>query len=100
VVVVDFFDFGFLNVVWQAHPHAVLWLLEMPAAAGVRLRAEAKKAGVDPARIVLTPLFPRELHLKARAAPPRAPHPPCSCAAAALRRYESGRGLTARGRAR
>jgi predicted O-linked N-acetylglucosamine transferase (SPINDLY family) len=55
---------------WQAHPRAVLWLLEMPAAAGVRLRAEAKKAGVDPARIVFTPLFPRELHLKARAAPP------------------------------
>jgi protein O-GlcNAc transferase len=46
-----------------AVPHAVLWLLDAPAAARDRLAAEARRRGVDPARLVYAPVCPKPRHL-------------------------------------
>ena len=48
------------TVAWQVLRRvkgSVLWLLEMPAAAEPRLRAQALAAGLDPARLLFSPLF-------------------------------------------
>ena len=53
--------------VWMRLLHAteqsVLWLLEAGAESDANLRAEARAAGVDPARLVFAPRAPIERHL-------------------------------------
>jgi len=44
-------------------PNGVLWLLESDRHASANLRAEARRAGVDPARIVFAPRVPLASHL-------------------------------------
>jgi predicted O-linked N-acetylglucosamine transferase (SPINDLY family) len=46
-----------------AVPQSVLWLLEWNAAMVRNLRAEAVRRGIDPARLVFSPLAPVEVHL-------------------------------------
>ena len=50
----------------KMEPQAVLWLLRMPDAATPRLQAEMSAAGVDPDRLIITHLFPRDVHLKVK----------------------------------
>jgi len=52
----------------QVEREAVLWLLRMPDAATPRLQAEMSAAGVDPDRLIITHLFPRDVHLKVKSA--------------------------------
>ena len=47
----------------QRTPGSVLWLLQDNAEAAAHLRASAKAAGVDPARLVLAPRVPMPEHL-------------------------------------
>jgi predicted O-linked N-acetylglucosamine transferase (SPINDLY family) len=47
----------------QAVPGSVLWLLEWNRWAPERLRAEARRLGVDPARLVFAPLLPADAHI-------------------------------------
>lgn len=47
----------------QAVPGSVLWLLEDTGAAAGNLRAAARAAGVDPARLVFAPRVPHAEHL-------------------------------------
>lgn len=44
-------------------PDAVLWQLTPPEAAKARLEDEARKAGIDPARLIWAPMLKREEHL-------------------------------------
>ncbi|HET7198849.1 MAG TPA: tetratricopeptide repeat protein, partial [Burkholderiales bacterium] len=47
----------------QALPNSVLWLLEWNPEGPVNLRREARRLGVDPARLVFSPLTSVEAHL-------------------------------------
>jgi len=52
----------------QHVPNSVLWLLEYPAVGVGNLRKEAEKRGVDPTRLIFTPLAPPEQHIDMKAA--------------------------------
>lgn len=49
--------------VLEAVPGSVLWLLVKEDEVGERLKARAEAAGVDPARIVIAPSLPHDMHL-------------------------------------
>lgn len=52
-----------LLAVLHAVPDSVLWLLSGPEGADARLRAQAQRRGVDPARLVFTPKRPHAEYL-------------------------------------
>jgi len=47
----------------RARGNAVLWLLAQHPRAQENLRSEAKRAGVDPARLVFAPALPQDAHI-------------------------------------
>jgi predicted O-linked N-acetylglucosamine transferase (SPINDLY family) len=47
----------------RAVPGSVLWLLETTAQGAANLRAEAARAGIDPARIIFARMVPNERHM-------------------------------------
>jgi len=56
-------SFERLLAVLRAVPDAVLWLLSGPDGADQRLRAEAQRRGIDPARLVFMPKLPHDDYL-------------------------------------
>ncbi|CAG9464383.1 unnamed protein product [Pedinophyceae sp. YPF-701] len=45
-------------------PNSVLWLLRFPPAGEPRVKAEAARQGVDPARIIFTDVAQKDLHIR------------------------------------
>jgi predicted O-linked N-acetylglucosamine transferase (SPINDLY family) len=57
-------SFGRAMAVLRGVPCSVLWLLSGPGQADARLRAAAREAGIDPARLVFMPKQPHQPYLE------------------------------------